>query len=153
MAAAISRACCALSMTHGPAMNTSGCPPPTDRVPIWTGFTGLLYPAGPPHPNVRSSGPALRTAGRCEADRGFLSCLVPIRRGDEARKQRVRPERLRLELGMELHREEPWVRRDLRDLHELPVGRAARYAHAVLGKHALVQAIELEAMTMAFVNE
>ena len=43
---AVSTACWALSITHGPAMKTSGCLPPTDRDPIWTGFTALFYPWG-----------------------------------------------------------------------------------------------------------
>src|SRR5262249_62118881 len=42
IAAAVSRACEALSITHGPRMNASGCPPPTEKDPIRTGFTGPL---------------------------------------------------------------------------------------------------------------
>jgi len=44
MAAAVSSVCAALSITQGPRMKASGLPPPTERDPILTGFTGLFYP-------------------------------------------------------------------------------------------------------------
>ncbi len=40
---AVSMACCALSMTQGPTIKTSGCPPPTENDPIGTGTTALSY--------------------------------------------------------------------------------------------------------------
>ena len=48
--------------------------------------------------------------------------LVTVRCLDEAGKQRVRRQRLRLELGMELYREKPRMRGQFRDFNELPVG-------------------------------
>ena len=51
--------------------------------------------------------------------------LVPMARVDEAGEQRMRLERLRLELGVELHRDVPRMRRQLDDLDELAVERAA----------------------------
>jgi hypothetical protein len=42
MAAAVSKACDALSMTHGPRIKASGLPPPMDKDPIRTGFTESL---------------------------------------------------------------------------------------------------------------
>ena len=41
-AKAVSSACEALSMTHGPRMKASGYPPPTENDPIRTGFTRPL---------------------------------------------------------------------------------------------------------------
>ena len=65
----------------------------------------------------------------------------------------MRLERARLELRVELHRHEPRVPGQLRDLHELAVGRPAGDAHAFLGQRRLVQAVELEAMAMALVDQ
>src|SRR4029453_5801762 len=70
--AAVSSACEALSMTHGPRMKASGCPPPTEKGPIRTGFTALILA-------VRRS----RDVHRME-----LAGLVLVARLDEARKQR-----------------------------------------------------------------
>src|SRR5213083_611682 len=42
MAAAVSSACAALSMTHGPRINARALPPPTDTDPTRTGFTEQL---------------------------------------------------------------------------------------------------------------
>src|SRR5262245_5077804 len=105
-----SAACCWLSMTHGPAMSTSGLPPPTAMSPSLTGVT----------PPIVSSH---RLGGARDAVRGGRR-LVLIRGGDERREQRVRPRRLRLEFGMELHGDIPRMTRQLRDLHELAVGRS-----------------------------
>src|SRR5438067_4859237 len=60
----------------------------------------------------------------------------------------MRMRRLRLELRMELHGEIPRVLRQFGDLDELAVRRAARDAHAVLRQRALVQAVELVAVTV-----
>src|SRR5213592_545435 len=51
---------------------------------------------------------------------------------DESREQRVGPRRPRLELGVELAADEPWMIRQLDDLHERAVGREAGAAHPVL---------------------
>src|SRR5215510_6933465 len=115
-AAAVSSACDALSMTHGPRMKASGWPPPTEKGPIRTGFTVLILA-------VRRS----RDVYGIE-----LTSLVPVARLDEARKQRMRPQRLRLELRMKLHRDEPRMRGALGDLDELSIGGAARHLHATL---------------------
>src|SRR5688500_16720954 len=79
--------------------------------------------------------------------------LMPVRRFDEAGKQRMRPQRPRLELGMELHGQEPWMRGQLRDFDEFAVRRATRDAHALLGERLLLQAIEFEAMTMTLMHQ
>src|SRR5262249_70193 len=124
----------ALSITQGPRMNASGLPPPTATDPMRTGFTALFYPLGnrwlairflhlslparSPIPN-----PELRMLPRWDGHvcRNELPGLMAIAGFDEAREQRVRPERLRLELGMKLNRDKPRVRWKLRDLDELPV--------------------------------
>src|SRR5438105_11658049 len=85
--AASSPAWRSLSTTHGPATSTNGRPPPMAMAPIVTGFTAPIV-----------SGDRLGGSSR-EAVRHF----VAIARFDEARKQRVRAGRLRLELRMELH--------------------------------------------------
>src|SRR5256886_15639739 len=74
--------------------------------------------------------------------------LVLQRCADERGEQRMRMRRLRLELRMELHGEIPRVLRQFGDLDELAVRRAARDAHAVLRQRALVQAVELVAVTV-----
>ena len=72
---------------------------------------------------------------------------------DEAGEQRVRLERLRLELGMELHRHVPRMRRQLDDLDELAVERPADDLEPVLGQRLLVQAVELVAMAVPLVDD
>src|SRR5581483_5246096 len=91
-----------------------------------------------------------RRGRRTGAGRGVL---VREGGGDEAGEQRVRAERLRAELRMELHGEVPGMARELRDLDELAVGRPAGDAEAVLGQRPLVQAVELVAVAMTLVNE
>src|SRR4029079_19113762 len=81
------------------------------------------------------------------------SCLVAVCSLDEARKQRMWLQRLRPELGLKLHRQDPRMRGQLGDLDELAVRRAARHAHAFLEQRRLVQTVELESVTMAFVHE
>src|SRR5262245_32122937 len=132
-------ACCSLSMTQGPAMRTSGLPPPTERSPSLTGVT----------PSIVSSH---RLGGARDAVRGVRG-LVLVRGRDERREQRMRTRRLRLEFRMELHGEVPRMTRQLRNLDELAVGRSSRDAQAVLGQRALVEAVELVAMTVALVDE
>ena len=65
----------------------------------------------------------------------------------------MRLERPRLELGMELHGDEPRMAGQLGDLDELAVRRSARDAHALLAQRRLVEAVELEAMAMALGDE
>src|SRR5438128_2394603 len=137
IAAAVSSACDALSMTHGPRMKASGLPPPTESDPIRTGFTVPIL-------SVRRG----RDVHRIE-----LPGLMPVARFHEAREERMRLERLRLELRMELDGHKPRVRGELRNLDELAVGRAARHLHAVLCQRCLVETVEFEAMTMALVDQ
>src|SRR5438477_3878942 len=71
---------------------------------------------------------------------------------DEAGEQRMRAQRLRLELRMELHGDVPRMSGQLDHLHEFPVRRAAGDPQAFVGERLLVEAIELVAMTMALVD-
>src|SRR5689334_622317 len=110
-------ACCALSITHGPAIRTSGWPSPIAKPPSGTGVTWSLYERAP----LRPAGEPRRGGARLAVRR-----LVLMGRADERREQRMRPRRLGLELRVELHGDVPRMIRQLRDLHELAVGRAAR---------------------------
>src|SRR5206468_284750 len=109
-----------LSMTQGPAMRTSGRPPPMAISPIVTGFTGTIIEG-------RKGDAALSHLKRDRLVRVALYGvrLVLVRRLDKARKERMRPRRLRLEFRVELNREVPRVARQLGNLHELAVGRPA----------------------------
>src|SRR5262249_37308700 len=107
-------------------------------------------PPALPAPAARSR--AQRDARRVRRPR-VAGRLVLVRRADERGKQRMRPRRLRLELGMELNREVPRMTRQLGDLHELSVWRSTRDAKPILGQRPLVQAIELVTVTMALVNQ
>ena len=86
------------------------------------------------------------------ADAAPVLCAVAAA-STNAGEQRMRPRRLRLELGMELHGEVPRMAGQLGDLDELAVGRSARDPQAVLGERPLVQAVELVAVAMALVDQ
>src|SRR5262245_55337781 len=136
-------ACASLSMTQGPAMSTSGCPPPMARPPIVTGFTDLIIRARDAAIGDRSRLALDRDARGSRCGVRVVSRLVAVRCLDEAREERVRPRRLRLELRVELHRQEPGVARQLGDLDEAAVGRASGDPEAVLDERPLVEAVEL----------
>src|SRR6266545_2888542 len=133
-ASAVSIAWASLSITHGPAMSTSAPPPmltpPTSTVER---ITRLPYHGRRGRMPVRD--------------------LVTMARVDESGEQRVRLQRLRLELGMELHRDVIRVRRQLDDFNELSVERAADDLEPFFGQRLFVQAIELVAMAMALVDD
>src|SRR3954453_6598345 len=74
---------------------------------------------------------------------------VLIRRPDEAAEQRMRLQRLRLELRMELAADEEWMLGDLDHLDVSPIGGRAGDAQAAAGEHGFVLAVELVAMAMA----
>src|SRR5262245_10977529 len=74
-AVARSSAWVALSMTQGPAISASGCPPPIAKPPMWTGLTTLFYRFAPLPISRRYL-------------RGFQpSRLVPVGRVHEAREE------------------------------------------------------------------
>src|SRR5688500_14226782 len=72
---------------------------------------------------------------------------------DETGKERVWCERLRFELGMELHRHVPRVRRQLDDLDELAVERSADDLELLVGEGILLQAFELVAGPVALADD
>src|SRR5262245_48814803 len=119
-----------LSITHGPAMRTNGLPPPIEMSPSVSAGTGDIIGGGMPEtgqdgwkgplPPIQPVLCAQRDARRVRR-LGVAGRLVLMRRADERGKQRMRPRRLRLELGMELHRQVPRMARQLGDLHELSV--------------------------------
>src|SRR5262245_51356175 len=124
-------------MTHGPAISTSG-PPPMVTPPATT-FSG-----------VRGGVTRLTYHGRCRMTAGRR--LVRVAGLDESGEQRVRLERLRRELRVELHRDIPGMRRQLDDLDELAVERAAHDLESLVGERLLVQAVELVAVAVATVD-
>src|SRR4051812_25250955 len=121
-----------LSITHGPAIRRSGDPPPIVSPANWIGATALTY-------HGRS-----RLLGDCD--------LVPVARPDEPGEQRVRLQRLGLELRVELHGDVPGVIPPLDDLDELAVEGAAHDLHAVVGQGLLVEAVELVAVAVALLD-
>src|SRR3954468_13551840 len=132
-AIAVSMACASLSMTHGPAISASG-PPPRLTPPTSTGDTTRL-----PYHGRRGRMPVRE--------------LVTMARFDESGEQRVRLERLRLELGMELHRDVIRMRRQLDHLDELSVERSSDDLESFLGDRFLVETVELEAVTMTLFDD
>src|SRR2546422_3789041 len=113
------------STTHGPAMR-NGLLSTANRWDISVGELGQL---------------ARRLGARLE--------LAAVERStDEARKQRVRSHRPRLELGMELTSDEPRMVGELDHLDERAIRRQARAAHAVLREHVAIRVRDLVAMAV-----
>src|SRR5829696_2962103 len=126
-ASAVSMACDSPSMTQGPAMSTSGPPPRlTPPTSMREGSTGLPYHG---------------RRGRLP-----LGALVAMARLDKSGEQRVRLERLRLELGMELHGHVERMLRQLDDLDELAVERPSDDLQPLVGQRLLEQTVELVAV-------
>src|SRR5262245_56249368 len=109
MAIAISTACARLSITHGPPISASGAPPPIST-PATSIARVLARDSTSAHHLVRRLAPL-----------PDARALVLVARFDEARKEWMRTERLRLELGVELHRHKPRVTGNLDHLDELAV--------------------------------
>src|SRR6187397_2074287 len=108
---AMSSACDSLSMTQGPAMRTSGAPSPSGTGPSDTRDTPRSYPKRPRCPRMPGPDAAQRRAlrRRRQLRRAARGPLVLVAGLHEAGEQRMRLERLRLELRMELYRHVPWV--------------------------------------------
>ena len=110
--------------------------------PMVTGCTARHYrprPAGA----ALTRGPPAAPARR----------LVRERRLDEAGEERMRPQRLRQELRVELHGDVPRVAGQFEDLDELAVGRPARDPGAVLDQDRLVEPVELVPVPVPLVDE
>src|SRR5260221_11251917 len=69
-------------------------------------------------------------------------------RRNEAGEQRMGARRPRLELGMELAPDEPGMRRQLDDLHELPIRRQPAEPHTVVDEEVAILVRNLVAVTM-----
>src|SRR5208283_1979400 len=131
MPRAMRHTCSSLSITQGPAINTSGQPGPNAPNSIAMGvrgFRAILAPgAQPPLPE-------------------FVS------RADKRLEQRMRLHRLGLELGMELAAQIPRVVGDLANLDVSVIGRLAGEAQAARLQPVFVLTVELIAMAVALVD-
>src|SRR5258708_7569630 len=101
---AIRCTCSSLSITHGPAMRTSGLPFEKALNSIGTRVLGL-------------------PAAVLLEQLGLNAPPVFESRADESLEKRMRLQGLRLELGVKLAAQEPWVVGDLADLDVRLVGR------------------------------
>src|SRR5690606_12617604 len=137
-----SSACSSLSMTHGPATSTRGGRPKTTSSVTTTS---------------RTSGSVNMSAPRDLAgtDRGALTIgeLALVGGFDEPGEQRMRPQRLRLELRVELHGQEERMVGQFDDFDKLAVKRPPGDTQPRLGQHLLVGVVELVAMPMALVDD
>src|SRR5262245_52171631 len=75
-----------------------------------------------------------------------------VRSADKALEQRMRLERLRLELGMKLAANKMWVVRQLDNFDVSSIGGSAGDAQPAGNQWLLVLAIEFVAVTMALTN-
>src|ERR1017187_9476094 len=119
--------CSSLSITHGPAINTSGLPGPNALYSIGTGEQRLLLRLQPPH--------ALLVGGP-----------------DERREQRMRTHRLGLELRVELAAQVPRMPRDFADLHVGLVRRLPRNPQPGRRQDLFVLAVEFVAVPVPLDN-
>src|ERR1043166_2205369 len=104
-----------VSSTHGPAMRKNAC-----------------------------VGKSATSVGGLHERRGRLprraAAALDLRRGgNEPREEGMRARGTRLELGMELATDEPWVRCELHDLDELSVGGNAAELHSVLHEQLAIR--------------
>src|SRR5262249_53190987 len=136
-------ACDSLSMTHGPAMRTSGSRPRTtpSAIVTWRTRARDCTLASPIADGGHIRGHAL---GRHLA---LVSSL------DESSEQRMRAQRLRFEFRVELNSQIPGMPWQLDDLHELPVERAADDTQPAFDERLLIEAIELVPVAVALVDD
>src|ERR1035438_7140949 len=90
----------------------------------------------------------------CGCSSRLLNLPVPVfeRSSDESAEQRMRLQRLRFELGMELAAEIPGMAGKLANLHVDSVGSFAGQAKPVLLQDRFILAIKFEAMAVAFAD-
>src|SRR5258708_5005231 len=153
---AIRIACSSLSITHGPAMRKR-LPEPMRTSPIWKSvlnswlsvfednwsLSGLpsryfLWPVKHLHRRSLSLGPPLRT--------------MLVRCRNERTEQRMRLQRLRLELGMELAADEMRMIRQFHHLYVSTVRRRPRNSQSRRHHRLLVFAVEFVAMAVALAD-
>ena len=109
-------------------------PPPIVRPPNWIGCT-------PTYPTTEAVACGVR---------GELALMAGV---DEPGEQRMRTQRLRLELRVELHGHVPRMGRQLDDLDELAVERSADDLQPLVGERLFEQAVELVPMAMPFADD
>src|SRR5260221_13538096 len=134
---AISSACARLSIWHGPANRGRGRSLPIVTLPtwMWRGFVAFV-------------GVVMLAPMRMLSNQAGL-----VERGaDERREERVRLERLRFQLGMELYADEPGVAGELDDLGQFAIGRHAGEEQALVLEPGLVVDIDLVAVAMALAD-
>src|SRR5688572_12309977 len=109
-ARAMPTACDSLSITHGPAMSSRDPSPRTTsgviEMPGTAHYRWHQPPCREPTPASGSLPAPIADGGHVRGD-ALQRHLATIGRFDETGKQRMRPQRLRSELGMELHGYEP----------------------------------------------
>src|SRR6185436_8880544 len=119
-------ACSSFSIAQGPPMRTSGPPPPI---------------VIPPTRTVRLTAVA-----------GLRPSLMVERRANEAGEERMGIPRARAELGVELARHEPWMPRQLDDLHQLLLRPHARDPEPALLEPAEIVVVDLVPVAMALLD-
>src|ERR1039457_5262723 len=127
--------CSSLSMTHGPAISTSGRPCPNRSNSIATRVAYLRL--------------GLRVRLR---QRRQPPPPVFIRRADERFEQRMRLHGLGFELGMELASQEPRMVRNFADLHVRAVRRLSRNPQPGSLQTLFIFPVELVAMPVALLD-
>src|SRR5664280_1979867 len=138
-AAAISSACARLSSAQGPAISASGSVLPKRTAPIETVALGFWLVSKTIGPRGRD-----HEAAKPPGQRGRLHQPALLdRRADERGEQRMRLERSRFQLGVELHADEPGMVVVFDDLGPDAVGRHAGETHAALLEPAFVAGIDL----------
>src|SRR6516162_5470120 len=93
-----------------------------------------------------------RSRGRNKSKKRLHQPALVHCRADEGGEQRVRLERPRLELGVELHADEPGMILVLDHLGQQAVGRHSGEAHAMLLEPPAVAGVDLVAVAMALGN-
>src|SRR3982074_3558578 len=109
--------------------------------------------SGKGRPTNRCRTPVSNTSFHCQMTGLRPRHAVLVRRINKGCEKRVRSQRLRLELRMELTAQEPWMVREFDDLNEVLVRRNTGNNEAIVGEGLLELAVKLVSMTMPFGND
>ena len=97
-----------------------------------------------------------RRSGRClphaRSETALNQPRILFRRADEIAEQRVGGEGFRLQLGVELHADEPRMPFDLDDLGKATIGRHAGKAQALRLQRLAILDVHLVAVAVAFLD-
>ena len=146
-------ACASLSMTHGPAMSTSGVPPPIVMAPIVTGFTGtIIQDASGGRRHVTGGSGRQAAVGRRPAapDAGSLCRWLA---STKLANSGCGLSGFDLNSGWNCTATNQGWSVQLDDLDELAVRRSSREPQALGGQDRLVQAVELVPVAMPLADE